>query len=762
MRLTVAATLLLASQSWAQPGEYSATRHLWYDTPGQNLKSGLPIGNGRLGALVYGSASEKITINENSVWSGPFQDRTNPGSLEAFPVVRDLLTQGKYTEAGQRALRDMTANPSTNRWFSVTGDLLLDFAHTQEGWSDYERWLDTQTGIAGVTYGWDGVKYTREVVAGFDAGVIAIRLTASQEGSLSFNTSWSRDRGILSNKASADASTVSLDVGGSGADAIPFSAAVKLVTQGGSVSSNEDSVLSVKGANVVDLFVNAESSFRWGSDDKIKEELARKLDAAAQTGFEDLKSQAAQDHESLMERVQLDLGSSGSTGQQATDKRTAAYRDDAGADPEFLTLNFNFGRHLGSKYTVNINTEMNYWLAELTDLPETLPPLWDLLSRGREKGLDVAQKMYGCPGWVSHHNLDLWGDSCPHDNGTAYSIWPSSNLWLSQHLMERYRFSNDKDFLRETAWPLFVDIATFFDCYLFEFEGHWATGPSVSPENVFIIPADGDRAGAEEALDISPTSDISLLYAFFSNVIEAAEALGISLQDDEVLAKVESYRDGLRPIEIGSHGQVQEWRKDYGEAEPGHRHISHLIELFPERRMTPLINSTLADAARVSIERRLAAGRATGWAKAWIAACFARLFDGDTALEQLQGLLQLHSATNLFHEIDRGGPFQIDSNFGLVAAVAETFVQSHAGVLHVLPAASSKLAAGSVSGLVARGGFSVSVSWEAGGALKEAKVVSRNGSKLSVRVGDGLTFKIDGQEVESVETEAGKTYTITL
>ncbi|KAM0275894.1 hypothetical protein ACHAQH_007281 [Verticillium albo-atrum] len=516
--------------------------------------------------------------------------------------------------------------------------------------------------------------------------------------------------------------------GGDGADAIPFSAAVRLVAKGGSVHTSNDFVLSVEKPNSVDLFVNVETSFRWVSDDKIKEELARKLDAAVNTGFDEIRSQAVADHEVLMKRVELDLGSSRDTRLLATDKRTAAYREDAAADPEFLTLNFNFGRHLlissardfgssglsvpanlqgiwndiynppwGSKYTVNINTEMNYWLAEVTDLPETLPPLWDLLNRGREKGLDVAKKMYGCPGWVSHHNLDLWGNFCPHDNGTAYSIWPSSNLWPSQHLTERFRFSNDVAFLRNTAWPLFVDIATFFDCYLFEFEGHWASGPSVSPENVFIIPENGDEAGGKEALDISPTSDMSLLHALFTNVLEAASALDISLKDDPVLSKIKSYSAGLRPVKIGSHGQIQEWRQDYAEAEPGHRHISHLI-----------------------------------------------------------------AGTNLFHEIDRGDPFQIDSNFGIVAAVADMFLQSHAGVVHLMPAVSGEAAAGSVSGLVARGGFSVSMRWEAGGALEEAKVVSRNGGKLSLRVAGGQKFKVDGQEAESVENEAGKTYTVTL
>lgn len=519
------------------------------------------------------------------------------------------------------------------------------------------------------------------------------------------------------------------------------------------MSQGSDSVLSIKSATIVDIFVNAESSFRYDSEQEWKQELASKLHAAAELGFDKIKSRAIEDHESLMQRVKLDIGSSGDTGLLATDQRIAAFKNDSSADPEFMTLNFNYGRHLlisssrdsgpeglgvpanlqgiwndiyvppwGSKYTVNINTEMNYWLAEVTDLPETLQPLWDLMYRARERGTDVAERMYGCPGYVSHHNLDLWGDSCPHDNGTAYSVWPSSNLWLSLHMMERYHFSGDKDFLRETAWPLFKDIATFFDCYLFEWEGYWNTGPSVSPENVFVIPEGAGVAGETEALDISPLSDTSLLHEFFTNVLDAADILGIALDDDEVLSKIESYRAGLRPIEIGARGQIMEWRKDYEEHEPGHRHISHLIELYPSTRMTPSVNQNLADAARKTLELRLAEGEPTGWARAWIAACYARLYDGDMALEQARGLLTLHPVTNMFHEHNPGGPFQIDSNFGFVSAIAEMFVQSHAGIVHLLPAVASEMAAGSVAGLIARGGFVVDVSWEEGGAFKAAKI----------------------------------------
>ncbi|KAG5760476.1 hypothetical protein H9Q72_011415 [Fusarium xylarioides] len=771
----------------AQKGDYSGSRHLWYNSPGSDFKSSLPIGNGRLGALVQGSISEKIIINENSVWSGPFQDRINPGSLEGFPKARKLLTENDYTGAAGFAASDMYAIPPQNRWYSVTGNLLLNFGHQTEEISNYERWLDTLSGNTGVSYDVDGVTYTREVVANFPLGVIAARFTASKKGSLNIDVSLQRDRGVISNLAADGANKITMDIGGSGADAIPFTAGPRVVSKDGTIKA-DGSALNITKASTVDLFLDVETSFQWSSESQWKAGLVNKLDKAVKRGFESLKAEAISDHQSLMQRVDLDLGSNNSTSSQPTDKRVSAYSSSPNDDPEFVTLGFQFGRHLlvsssrdtggaglgvpanlqgiwnniGSKFTVNINTEMNYWLAETTDLPETLRPLWDLMYRSRDKGSEVASKMYGCPGYVSHHNLDLWGDSAPHDSGTAYTIWPSNNLWLSQHMMEHYRFTGDKRFLREKAWPIFKDIAAFFDCYLFKFDGKWTAGPSTSPENVFIIPKDGLKAGSKESLDISITMDNSLLREFFSNVIEAAGILGIDLGADKVLSKVKTYRDGLRPTQIGARGQIQEWRKDYKEAEPGHRHYSHLIDLFPARAMSPLLNQTLANAAQKSIELRLAAGGAsTGWSRVWTAALYARLLNGDKAYDNIQTLLGRHPAPNLFHNIEPGQAFQIDSNFGLVAAVAETLVQSQAGVVHILPALGSQVKTGSVSGLVARGGFQVSIVWK-DGRLVEAKVKSRLGNSLKVRVAGGSSFEIDGKRVTEVETTSGQTFTITL
>lgn len=417
----------------------------------------------------------------------------------------------------------------------------------------------------------------------------------------------------------------------------------------------------------------------------------------------------------------------------------------------------------GGKYTININTEMNYWPADSSNLVETLRPLWDLMARGRQRGFEVARRMYGCPGYVSHHNHDIWGDAAPHDNGTEWTMWPMSNLWLLSHMMEHYRFTGDKSFLETRAWDLFYDAATFWNCYLFDFDGYTSSGPSISPENSFVIPMNMSVAGENASIDISPTMDTSLLREFLTNVLTLASELGISITDDDVLSNIQPLLDRLRPAQIGQYGQIQEWRLDYEEAAPDHRHISHLWDLFPNSRFTPLVNQTLADAARVSIQRRLAAGgAATGWSRSWVSATFARLLDGDQSYNQTQLLLQGHVLPNMFHSIDVGSTlFQIDSNFGVVAAITESLLQSHAGVVHLLPALAGKIPTGSVTKLVARGGFEVSISWE-GGALKEATIYSRLGNTLAVRVADGVNFKIDGEAVASVETTAGSTCTITL
>ncbi|KAI1453958.1 Six-hairpin glycosidase-like protein [Annulohypoxylon moriforme] len=789
MQLLVALILLQAvSLTASQVPDYSGSRHLWYNTPGTGFTSGLAIGNGRIGALVLGSAPERIILNEASVWSGPYQDRVNPGARGAYPEVVDLLKSGQITAGSNLALRNMTAIPTTNRAFSVTNDMNLDFGHSVNQTSNYERWLDTLTGCVGLTYNYENVTYNREVVATFPSGVIAMRLNTSAKAGINVTISLYRAYGVLRTVASPTNGTILQDIGGSDAQSIAFSSGVRVMSDLGEITSGDGQSLTVTGATTVDIFYDAETEFQWETEDQYRTSVHDKLNDAVSTGFEELKSQSARRHQSMMSRVNLDLGiSNSSVALLPTDQRIANYEVDPDSDKELMVLVYNFGRHLlissssdtggvglgvpanlqgiwndnynppwGSKYTVNINLQMNYWLAETTNLADTLRPLWDLMERSHERGQDVAEHMYGCPGYVSHHNLDLWGDSAPHDNGTEYTTWAMSTPWLLNHMVEHYRFTGDKYFLRNDVWPLLVDSVAFYECYTFDFDGYLSSGPSPSPENDYIIPDSMSKSGSKGSIDISPTMDNSLLYALFSSYIEVADVLNISADKN-----IGTMRSRLRDFQIGQYGQVQEWRNDYTEAEQGHRHLSNLWDLFPGSRISPLTNQTLADAARVSINRRNnGTSTRTGWSRAWMTACLARLLDGEAAIKEAQALLQNHLLPNLFTRIS-DETFQIDSNFGYVAAITETLLQSHLGFVHLLPAPAPQIRTGSVGGLVARGGFEVSLSWK-DGKFTQAEIKSRLGGRLAVRIADGVAFKINGEAAKDVETAVGQTYKITL
>jgi hypothetical protein len=524
--------------------------------------------------------------------------------------------------------------------------------------------------------------------------------------------------------------------------------------------------------------------------DAAQADVSNKLDSAASSTFADIYAEAVEDHSDLMNRVVLDLGSSDDDAASLpTDSRVTAFADGADSDVELMTLMFNYGRHLlisssrdtgakslppnlqgiwnedydpawGSKYTININIEMNYWPAEVTNLAETHNALFDFLEYAQARGQQVAQELYGIDsGFVFHHNLDLWGDPAPTDNGTEYAIWPMGGVWMSTHMMEHYRFTGDETFLRERALPFMLDAAEFFYNYHFDLNGNYATGPSLSPENGYIVPDNMSVAGSEEGIDVSPTMDNELLWQLFNDILEASDVLGLSGDD---VTRAQDYLDHIRLPQIGSLGQILEWRIEYEEKAPGHRHLSPLWGLHPGRQLTPLVNETLADAAQVLLQRRVDnGGGSTGWSCSWVANCYARLMDGDNAWSFAQRMLWQYALPNLWNSND-GPPFQIDGNFGYVSAVAEMLLQSQSGTVHLLPALPSKVADGSVTGLVARGGFVVDLEWS-DGALTKATVLSKLGNDLKIRVADGADFEVDGSaQSDSFSTEAGKSYTITL
>ena len=547
--------------------------------------------------------------------------------------------------------------------------------------------------------------------------------------------------------------------------------------------------MSISGADTVDIYFDAETSYRYSDSNAAQSELKKKLDAAVTAGYQTVRDAGIKDFSGLMGRVKLNLGSSGSAGQQATPARLSSFKNNPNADPEFVTLMFNYGRHLlaassrdtgskslpanlqgiwndnfnppwQSKYTININLEMNYWHAGVSNLAETQKPVFDLINTAIPRGQAVAKKMYGCDsGFVLHHNTDLWGDAAPVDKGTPYTVWPMGAAWLSSDVMEYYRFTKDKQFLQQTAWPILQQTAQFFYCYLFQWQGYWTTGPSLSPEHAFVVPNGMNSAGKSEGLDISIAMDNQLLYQLFKNVNETCSVLSLSASE---CSKARDYLPKIAPPKIGSKGQILEWRSEYGETEPGHRHMSPLWGLYPGSQMTPLVSQTFANAGKVLVDRRMSSGSgSTGWSRAWVVNLYARLFQGDTAWTNAQALIQKFLTDNLWNSDNGPGTaFQIDGNFGLAAGIAEMLLQSHE-VVHLLPALPGAVPAGSVTGLVARGNFVVDMVW-ANKALVSATITSRSGGPLAIRVQGGSTFSVNGaQYTGPISSTAGTVYKIT-
>ncbi|KAF2729489.1 hypothetical protein EJ04DRAFT_588750 [Polyplosphaeria fusca] len=762
--------------------QWDPSRYLYFNSAGNALSSSLPIGNGRVAAAIYGSTTEKISLNENSVWSGAWQDRGNANSKSALSSIRQKLQSGDLTGAGSQVLDAMSGNPTSPKQYHPTVDMGIDFGHGSV--TGYQRVLDTMQGTGWVTYTAGGVNYTREFIASYPAGVLAFRMTAGQAGKLNAKVSLSRSQGVQSQTSStSNGNSITLKVN---SGSVSFTAEARILSDGGTVTSDGKAV-SVSGATTVDIFFNAETSYRYSSQSAWESELKKKLDNAVKAGYPAVRTAAVTDAAGILGRVDLDLGSSGSAGTQPVPTRLSNYKKNANADPELVTLYFNYGRHLllassrdtgdrslpanlqgiwndnysppwQSKYTININTEMNYWPALTTNLAETHKALFDLVDIARTRGAAMAQKMYGCnSGYVLHHNTDLWGDAAPVDKGTPYMMWPMGGAWLSQHLMEHYRFTQDKEFLQNRAWPVLKDTADFFYCYLFLYDGNYVTGPSLSPENTFVVPSNMKTSGKSEGIDIAPAMDDQLLWELFTNVIEAAKVLGVSGTD---VTKAQDYLSKIKDPQVGSKGQILEWRNEYKEAEPGHRHMSPLFGLFPGSQMTPLKSKKWADASKVLVDGRMKAGSgSTGWSRVWVMNLYARLLQGATVWSNAVTFLQTYPLDNLWNSGENRW-FQIDGNFGFTSAIAEMLLQSHS-VVHILPALpTSAVPKGSVKGLVARGNFVVDVEWS-GGSLTTATVTSKSGGQLALRVENGASFKVDGKVYSGpIDTTAGGKYVI--
>ena len=725
---------------------------LWYDAPAKDWNIALPLGNGRMGAMIFGgTVLERISLNEDTCWYGGFRDRVNPDAKKYLPVVRQLLKEDRISEAQQLAEEALTATPDGERHYEVLCDLILqqldgdrpeglhgmrnmrgtDMTRHERPVSDYRRELDIRDGVHTVSYVRKEKNIRRESFMSTPHQVFAMR----HEG---YPARILLRRGAYVNRIDkVDEGTILLS-GQSGDGGVRYMAVCRAVGEGVHVIGNTLHV-----GEKADIFLAAATSYRF--DDLLGECLG-KLDAAAAAGYDAVKAAHLAEHRAIMDRCSLSLHGDDALDALPTDRRLARYAE-GHADNGLEALYFSFGRYLlagcsrpGSlpanlqgvwnddfrpawdgKYTININTEMNYWPAENCGLSEMHLPLFDHLKRMRPHGEQVARDMYGARGWVAHHNTDLWGDCAPQDTYCPATYWPMGAAWLTLHIAEHYRFTLDADFLR-AHYDLMEGAADFFlDAAIEREDGMYTVSPSSSPENVYITPS-----GESGTLTDAAAMDGQILHALMSALEECGTVLGRDT------ARFTAFKAKLDPIWV-EDGRIKEWLRDCKDGCPGHRHISHLFTLYPGRQITPGTAEWFA-AARATLEHRLAHGGGhTGWSRAWIMCLWARLLDGEKAGENIRLLLERSTLPNLF---DNHPPFQIDGNFGSVAGMAEMLVQSHEGFIRLLPAVPTQWAKGEARGIRARGGYTVDIAWD--GASYKAEITAQFDGTM--RLADGREF----------------------
>ena len=717
-----------------------ATSRLWYTKPAERFEEALPIGAGRLGAMLYGAPDcELLRLNEDSVWSGGPRERLNPDAFEGLQEVRALIRAGKIAEAEKLSFRKMQGCGPNMRHYMPLGDLSLRLTLPEGEITDYYRALDLENGVYSVSFRVGGAQFRREIIASHPAQCILVHLTAD----IPFDVSASidgRDDYFDNNRVQTHDGIPYLEFdGGSGTkDGIYFAASVAAQTPDG-YPAPVGNRLEVHCTTDVAFAFAVRTSYYHPDADCMA--LARKdLTTALPRFWSGLLEEHIADYRALFSRVRLELPGSSAL---PTDKLLAAVQNgDTEALTPLLQLYFDFGRYLmiagsrpgslplnlqgiwnvdmwpawGSRFTININTEMNYWGAEICNLSECHLPLFTLLRRVAENGRRTAAEMYHARGFCCHHNTDLWGDTAPQDLWMPATLWHMGGAWLSLHIMEHYRCTLDTDFLRE-YFPILRDAARFCADVLTEnAEGQLVTCPSVSPENTYRLPN-----GEQGSLCEGPSMDTQIITELFQGVMEAELVLGITDgMTDELLETLHR----LPPIRIGKYGQIMEWAVDYDEVEPGHRHISQLFALHPGHQISPRRTPELARAAAATLERRLSNGGGhTGWSCAWIANMYARLQDSTQTFATLRKLMCHSTNPNLF---DMHPPFQIDGNFGGTAAIAECLLQSDRDGITLLPACPAQWHTGSFSGLCAYGGFQVSAIWK-NGALTECTVTSTRG-----------------------------------